>query len=117
MTTTTSSESLYQQLRGHLTELKLADAADALPSILDQAQAEDWTLTHALERLLAIEVSATEQRRLAGRFRFANLPPAPRWRTSTTTPHPASTPTSSPSWGPAGSWRTRQTCCSSALPE
>lgn len=77
MTTTSPAPtpaSVYQQLKGHLDELKLADAADALPSILDQAQAEEWTLTHALEQLLAIEVSATEKRRLAGRFRFANLP-------------------------------------------
>jgi DNA replication protein DnaC len=68
--------SVYQQLRGHLTELKLADAADALPRVLDQAQAqaEGWSLTHALERLLSIEVTATDARRLSGRFRFANLP-------------------------------------------
>ena len=72
--TTMTPASVYQQLRGHLTELKLADAADALPSVLDQAQAEGWSLTHALERLLAIEVTATDARRLSGRFRFANLP-------------------------------------------
>ena len=70
----TTPASVYQQLRGHLTELKLADAAEALPSVLDQAQAEGWSLTHALERLLAIEVTATDARRLSGRFRFANLP-------------------------------------------
>ena len=70
----TTPASVYQQLRGHLTELKLADAADALPRVLDQAQAEGWSLTHALERLLAIEVTATDARRLSGRFRFANLP-------------------------------------------
>jgi DNA replication protein DnaC len=78
MTTTTktahSAATVYQQLRSHLTELKLADAADALPAVLDQATAEGWTLTHALERLLAIEVTATDARRLTGRFRFANLP-------------------------------------------
>jgi DNA replication protein DnaC len=72
--TAATSASIYQQLKGHLAELKLADAADALPSVLDQAQAEGWSLTHALERLLAIEVTATDARRLAGRFRFANLP-------------------------------------------
>jgi len=72
--TAATPASVYQQLRGHLTELKLADAADALPSVLDQAQAEGWSLTHALERLLAIEVTATDARRLSGRFRFANLP-------------------------------------------
>ena len=31
-------------------------------------------MTAALERLLAIEVAATEARRLAGRLRFACLP-------------------------------------------
>ena len=72
--TTATPASVYQQLRGHLTELKLADAADALPSVLDQAQTEGWSLTHTLERLLAIEVTATDARRLSGRFRFANLP-------------------------------------------
>ena len=72
--TAATPASIYQQLRGHLTELKLADAAEALPSGLDQAQAEAWSLTHALERLLAIEVTATDTRRLSGRFRFANLP-------------------------------------------
>ena len=73
-TTTKAAASTYQQLRTHLVDLKLADAADALPQVLDQAQAEGWTLTTALERLLQIEVTATDARRLAGRFRFANLP-------------------------------------------
>jgi DNA replication protein DnaC len=73
-TTSATPASVYQQLRGHLAELKLADAADALPRVLDQAQAEGWSLTHALERLLSIEVTATDARRLSGRFRFANLP-------------------------------------------
>ncbi len=72
--TAATSASIYQQLKGHLAELKLADAADALPRVLDQAQAEGWSLTHTLERLLAIEVTATDARRLTGRFRFANLP-------------------------------------------
>lgn len=72
--TTMTPASIYQQLKGHLTELKLADAAAALPRVLDQAQAEGWSLTRALEHLLAVEVTATDARRLAGRFRFANLP-------------------------------------------
>jgi DNA replication protein DnaC len=72
--TTATSASIYQQLKGHLAELKLADAAEALPRVLDQAQAEDWSLTQTLEHLLAVEVTATDARRLAGRFRFANLP-------------------------------------------
>ena len=73
-TITPSAASVFQQLRGHLTDLRLAEAAEALPSVLDQAQAEGWSVTQALERLLSIEVTATEARRLTGRIRFANLP-------------------------------------------
>ena len=71
---TVAEASLYQQLRGHLANLKLTASAEALPGVLDQAQAEGLTVTAALERLLAIEVNATEARRLAGRLRFASLP-------------------------------------------
>jgi IstB-like ATP binding protein len=65
---------LYQQLRGHLAALKLHTAAEHLPAVLDHAAAEKLSLTAALERLLALEVDATEARRLAGRLRFASLP-------------------------------------------
>jgi DNA replication protein DnaC len=64
----------YQQLRAHLGYLKLNDAAEALPRILDAARAEGLSLTAALERLLDIEVAATEARKLAGRLRFSCLP-------------------------------------------
>ena len=57
--TAATPASIYQQLKGHLAELKLADAADALPRILDQAQAESWSLTQTLGHLLAVEVTAT----------------------------------------------------------
>ncbi len=66
----------YQALRGHLATLKLAAAAEALPAVLDAARREKLSMTAALERLLAIEVQATEARRLAGRLRFACLPSA-----------------------------------------
>jgi len=71
---TAAQASLYQQLRAHLGVLKLADAAEHLPTVLDQATAEGLSVTAALERLLAIEVDATVARRLAGRLRFACLP-------------------------------------------
>jgi DNA replication protein DnaC len=71
---TTGEASTYQQLRGHLATLKLTACAEALPGVLDDAQAEGLSLTATLERLLAIEVDATEARRLAGRLRFASLP-------------------------------------------
>lgn len=73
-TVNTTSASLYQRLRGHLATLKLHDAAEALPSVLDRAQKDGLSMTAALEQLLAIEVDATEARRLAGRLRFACLP-------------------------------------------
>jgi len=71
---TVAAASLYQQLRTHLAVLKLHDAAQALPGVLDAAAAEKLSMTAALERLLGIEVEATEARRLAGRLRFACLP-------------------------------------------
>ncbi len=72
---TTAAEARgYQALRGHLASLKLTAAAEALPAVLDAARTEKLTVTAALERLLAIEVDATEARRLAGRLRFACLP-------------------------------------------
>lgn len=71
---TAAQASLYQRLRGHLAVLKLHDAAEALPLVLDRAQAEGASMTAALEQLLAIELEATEARRLAGRLRFACLP-------------------------------------------
>ncbi len=61
----------YQQLRAHLCSLKLNDAAEVLPRILDEARAEQRSVTAALERLLDIEVTATGQRRLPARMRFA----------------------------------------------
>ena len=71
---TPAQATLYQQLRGHLAALKLHTAAEHLPNVLDRAAAEKLSLTAALERLLALEVDATEARRLAGRLRFASLP-------------------------------------------
>ena len=71
---TGSQAGLYQQLRGHLATLKLSAAAEHLPSVLAQAEEEQWSMTATLEHLLAREVEATEARKLAGRLRFASLP-------------------------------------------
>lgn len=65
---------LYQRLRSHLAYLRLPDAAEALPAVLDTARAEGLSVPAALERLLGVEVEATEARRHAGRLRFACLP-------------------------------------------
>jgi DNA replication protein DnaC len=69
-----TAESRYQQLRSHLHYLRLEAAAEALPAELERARAEKLSHTAFLERLLEIEVEATEARRLAGRLRFASLP-------------------------------------------
>ena len=71
---TPAQATLYQQLRSHLAVLKLHDAAEHLPAVLNAAATEGLTVTATLERLLALEVAATEARRLAGRLRFACLP-------------------------------------------
>jgi DNA replication protein DnaC len=69
-----SEASTYQQLRGHLAYLRLAAAAEALPGELDHAKANKLGHTAFLERLLAVEVGATELRRRASLERFASLP-------------------------------------------
>lgn len=68
----------YQRLRAHLGFLKLTDAAEALPRVLDDARTQQLSLIDSLEQLLNVEVTATEDRRLTSRLRFACLP-AP-WR-------------------------------------
>lgn len=71
---TTDQASAYQRLRAHLAYLKLPTAAEVLPEVLDAARTEQLSPTALLERLLDAEVRATEERRLAGRLRFASLP-------------------------------------------
>jgi hypothetical protein len=106
-----SESSTYQQLRGHLAALKLSAAAEALPVQLDHASKEKLGHTAFLERLLAIEVTATEQRRQESLARFACLPAPGSSATTTSTPNPRSTARWSPSWAPCGSSKTPPTCC------
>ena len=73
-TTTAATGSAYQQLRGHLHYLRLDAAAEALPATLDQAAADKLSHTAFLERLLAIEVHATEARRQASRLPHCPFP-------------------------------------------
>ena len=64
----------YQDLRAHLAYLKFAAAAEHLPAALEQAEKDKPGYTQFLHDLLDVEVQATEQRRLAGRMRFAGFP-------------------------------------------
>lgn len=68
------SGATYQQLRGHLAQLKLTASAEALAEHLERAQRTKPSYCAFLSELLQIEVTATEQRALAGRLRFANFP-------------------------------------------
>lgn len=68
----------YQALRGHLAYLGLVAASEALAGELERATTDKLGPTAFLERLLSIEVEATEARRQASRLRFASFP-AP-WR-------------------------------------
>jgi DNA replication protein DnaC len=74
----TEATTVYQQLRSNLAYLRLTAAADALASELDHASTAKLSHSAFLARLLGVEVQSTEERRLAGRRRFACLP-AP-WR-------------------------------------
>ena len=79
----------YQRLRAHLAYLKLPTSAEALPAVLDAARAEGLSVTAALERLLNLEVTATEDRRMTGRGGSRTPPPPGPSTNSTTTPAPA----------------------------
>jgi len=71
---TAGQAAVYQRLRSHLAYLKLPTAAEHLPAVLDAARTEQLSPTAALQRLLELEVAATEDRRRTGRLRFASLP-------------------------------------------
>ena len=86
-----AAASRYQQLRSHLAELKLHAVAEALPAVLDQATAENLSLTVALERLLAVEVEASTPGGWPGGCGSPACPPPPPWPTSTSMPPLGST--------------------------
>ncbi|MGH3181159.1 MAG: IS21-like element helper ATPase IstB [Streptosporangiaceae bacterium] len=69
-----SEGSDYQRLRSHLAFLRMNAAAEALPGLLDEAKRANLGNQAFLERLLSIEVDATDERRKATLARFASLP-------------------------------------------
>ena len=81
----------YQQLREHLAYLKLTRRRRAArPPRSSTPSKTKPGYTQFLHDLLDVEVNATEQRRLAGRLRFAELPVRPRRsRSSTSAPNPS----------------------------
>ncbi len=83
---THSEAETYQRLRAHLAFLKLADAAQALPGLLDEARTSKLPLIDTLERLLDVEVTATEDRRLTSGSGSPVCRHPGGWPTSTTPP-------------------------------
>jgi len=69
-----TGQSDYQRLRAHLAFLSMSAAAEALPGLLEEATKAKWTNQAFLERLLAVEVDATDERRRLSLKRFASLP-------------------------------------------
>jgi DNA replication protein DnaC len=69
-----SEQSVYRRLRSHLAYLRLQATAEQLAPALQDAERDKRSYTRFLERLLAVEVEATERRRLEGRLRFASFP-------------------------------------------
>jgi len=69
-----STGSDYQRLRAHLAFLRMSAAAEALPALLDEAIKDKLSNQAFLERLLAIEVDAVDERRRSSLARFASLP-------------------------------------------
>lgn len=69
-----TAASEYQKLRAHLAFLRMTAAAEALPAELDHAIKAKLTHQSFLERLLAVEVAAVDERRRMSLSRFASLP-------------------------------------------
>ncbi len=69
-----SEASTYQLLRGHLANLRLTAAAEALPAALERAKTDKLSHVALLESLMATEVEAAQARRLFSLSRFACLP-------------------------------------------
>jgi DNA replication protein DnaC len=69
-----NASSDYQKLRAHLAFLRMTAAAEALPGELDHASKASLTHAAFLERILAVEAAAVDERRRASLERFASLP-------------------------------------------
>lgn len=64
----------YEQLKDDLGYLALGRAAERFAVLAEQAQKEEWSHVDYLAAVVAEQVSATTNRRLAARMRFARFP-------------------------------------------
>jgi DNA replication protein DnaC len=71
---TTGSSSPYETLKADLGYLQLGRAAECFATVAEQAKAEGWSHVEFLARVIAEQASATTNRRLAARLRYARFP-------------------------------------------
>ena len=70
----TTTPSLYEQIKADLGYLKLDAAAGAFATLADQARTDGWSHIEFLARLVAEQVTADRDRRLAARLHYARFP-------------------------------------------
>jgi DNA replication protein DnaC len=64
----------YERLKDDLGYLQLGRAAECFATLADQAKAEEWTHVQYLAAVIAEQASATTNRRLSARMRYARFP-------------------------------------------
>lgn len=72
--TVTDATGPYESLKADLGYLQLGRAAECFAMLADQAKSEDWSHVEYLARVVAEQASATTNRRLAARLRYARFP-------------------------------------------
>lgn len=65
---------VYESLKDDLGYLQLARAAECFATLSESATAEGWSHVEYLARVMAEQVAATTNRRLAARLRYARFP-------------------------------------------
>src|SRR4051794_29222549 len=110
------TDTVYQQLRAHVHDLRLGAVAEQLAPALEQAERNKPSYMQFLADLLAHEVAAVEQRRLQGPCASPSSPPAAPWTSSTSAPNPRWTGDWSRTSPRCASSRTERISCSSARP-
>lgn len=105
------AETVYQQLRAHVHDLRLTAVAEQLAPALEIAERDKPSYTQFLADLLAHEVTAVGQRRLQGRCGSPSCPLGARSISSTSAPNRIWTGAWSKTSPRCGSSKTRRTCC------
>lgn len=68
------TELAYQRVRAGFEELKMGAALDALDNALEAARVDALSAVEVLDRLLAVELAARQERRVETNLKFAGLP-------------------------------------------